>query len=88
MLIEVAYFAQAAVGTGVQRERLEADDLTALLAAITHRHGDAVVDLICDKDGALVPWVLMDINGTLVRELDHPISEGDRVRFISPISGG
>lgn len=88
MLIDVAYFAQAAAATGTSEESFEADELGGLLREIAARHGDAITELICDGSGTLVPWVLVDINGTLVRDQSHALAKGDRVRFISPISGG
>ena len=65
MLINVSYFAQAAASIGVDREEIEAEDLRTLVRAIHDRHGGAAVGQICDEHGALVPWVLVDVDGKL-----------------------
>lgn len=88
MLITVSYFAQAAVATGCSEEAFEAPTLGALLNKIQERHGDRVHELICDADGNLVPWILVDLNGEAIRSAEQNLKEGDHVRFLSPISGG
>jgi molybdopterin converting factor small subunit len=88
MLIDVSYFAQAALATGCTSEQLEASTLDELLRAVHVRHGSAIDDLICDVHGTLVPWIVIDLNGAAVRSSGQSLANGDRVRFLSPISGG
>ena len=88
MLINVSYFAQAAAAIGIDCEEIEADDLRTLVRAIHERHADAAVGQVCDEHGALVPWVLVDVDGQLVKDPAHRLQADARVRFLSPISGG
>lgn len=88
MLINVTYFAQAAQAVGHTEETFEAENVQDLVEAVHHRHGAAVRQLICDESGAVVPWVMIDVNGRIERDPEHRLSDGDRVRFIAPISGG
>ncbi len=88
MLIHVSYFAQAAAALGIETETIEARDLASLVKAIHHAHGDAAVGQICDEQGVLVPWVMVDVDGVMVRDPAHVLDSTCRVRFLSPISGG
>ena len=88
MLITVNYFAQAAESVGLHEETFEADDVRSLVAAVHERHGERVERIICDAEGAVVPWVMVDVGGRVERDPDHRLADGDRVRFIAPISGG
>ena len=88
MLINVSYFAQAADAVGRAEDTFEADTIRSLVAAVHDRHGACVRQLVCDESGDVVPWVMIDVNGRIERDPDHPLEDGDRVRFIAPISGG
>ena len=88
MLIDVSYFAQAAVATGCSSEQFDVENLGELLQEIHARHGSSIDQLICNAEGTVVPWILIDLNGEAIRTKDHALHEGDHVRFLSPISGG
>jgi len=88
MSIEVTYFAQAAHLIGTEQESFEAVDLRSLLKAVHARNGTGVESMICSSEGDPVPWLLIDVNGRLVRDPDLVLSPDSQVRLISPISGG
>ncbi len=88
MLINVTYFAQAAAALGIDSESFEATDLAALVKSIHEAHGDAAVGQICDETGTLVSWVMVDVDGIMVRDATHAFDAPCSVRFLSPISGG
>jgi molybdopterin converting factor small subunit len=88
MSIRVTYFAQAARLIGRDTEMYEAVDLKSLLKGVYQRNGSNVENLICSSDGEPVPWILIDVDGELVRDQHLALSPGTHVRFISPISGG
>ena len=87
-MIDVEYFAQAAERTGTNAEQFEAASLGELVRAILHRHGEVMVDLLCDPEGTLLPWMIVDVNGSVRRSMEDALEAGDRVRFIAPVSGG
>ena len=88
MSIKVTYFAQAARLIGCDTEIFEASDLQTLMKSVHQRHGINVEKLICNPDGEPVPWILIDVDGKLIRDQNFKLSNGAHVRFISPISGG
>ena len=88
MSVTVTYFAQAARLIGHDTEHFEATDLMTLLKAVHERNGSGVENLICSSEGVPVPWILIDVDGELIRDRNPVLPAGAHVRFISPISGG
>ena len=70
MLIDVSYFAQAAVATGCSSEQFDVENLGELLQEIHARHGSSIDQLICNAEGTVVPWILIDLNGE-AEECEH-----------------
>ena len=67
MLITVNYFAQASNpwdSVGIRGGRRP-----TLVAAVHERHGRR--SNICDAEGAVVPWVVVDVGGRVERDPDH-----------------
>ncbi|AYJ49330.1 MoaD/ThiS family protein [Rhodococcus sp. P1Y] len=80
-MVEVRYFAGAADASGCEKEMFDlprGSDLSALKAAVLHRHGDAVVDVL--RVSAFL------VGENLTR--DPSTTLGDRVDILPPFAGG
>jgi molybdopterin converting factor small subunit len=88
MSIQVHYFAQAAESLGKSEESFDVDSIVSLFQEIATRHGHNATTVVCTPNGEAAPWILLDVNGTLVQQRTATLNDGDVVRLISPISGG
>ncbi|WP_072807365.1 MoaD/ThiS family protein [Rhodococcoides yunnanense] len=80
-VVEVRYFAGAADASGCTAETFdlqEGSDLAALKAAVLHRHGDALEDVL--RVSAFL------VGENLTRDLSATF--GDRVDILPPFAGG
>ena len=90
--IEVQYTATLAEKIGVVKESYDSADcnrLDSLLQAMDVRHGDRLQGAVFATGQTLLPSVLIAINETQAEiNPDRQIHSGDKVLFLSPISGG
>ena len=90
MKVTVEYAAQVKRATGVASEDLELPDdcsLTELARTVAETHGTEVARVLLD-DGGLHKSILIFVDDEQVRDGDTKLSDGHRVTFLSPISGG
>jgi molybdopterin converting factor small subunit len=89
MQIQVQYWNQLRAARGISNESVELQDSSTLSDLLTQvgQRSD-VGELLLDEQGNLRPWILVDHCGTMVRDLDTELSDGDEIRLLSHISGG
>lgn len=91
MNIKVEYTAQLRAASDTTEESYEFESETSfgqLLRAIQDRHGEPLVAMLMDDESQLHRWILADRSGSLVRESQTALEDGDTIRLMSPISGG
>ena len=88
MSVTVTYFAQAARLIGHDTEHFEATDLMTLLKAVHERNGSHVENLICTSDGKPVPWILIDVDGELIRDRNPELPAGAHETDLRPNAAG
>lgn len=90
MKITVEYAAQVKRATGVADEVLDVPDdvsLCKLGQIVADKHGEATQRVLM-QDGSIHPSILVFINDQQARDTNQQLSDGQRVTFLSPISGG
>jgi len=90
MRIEIEYTAQLADAAGATGQTLtlpEGATLADLCRTLADAHGDALANTLGNA-GTPHPWILTAVNDKATRDATHPLRDGDRVSFLSPISGG
>lgn len=89
MQIRVHYWNQLRAASGISNESIELQESSTLSDLLTQvgQRSD-VGELLLDEHGNLRPWILIDLCGTMVRDLDTELSDGDEIRLLSHISGG
>ena len=78
-VVTLRYFAAAREAAGIGRETVAGDDVAAVLAEATSRHGAGFAGVL----GTCKVWV----NGEPA-DLGSPLGEGDEVAVLPPVSGG
>ena len=85
MKITVEYFAQLRTTAEIDREQFvlpEGATVHDLVAAIRSRHHG-----LLGESEAIPGWVTIVVREQAITP-DHPLADGDVVRFLAPISGG
>lgn len=89
MKIRVRYWNQLKSARGVSDESLQMDD-GSTLHDLLQRVGEPAEmrQMLFDSDGGLLPWILVDCAGTMVRDTSVQLSDGLEVNLLTHISGG
>lgn len=85
MKITVEYFAQLRTTAKIDREQFvlpEGATVHDLVAAICSQHHGLI-----GESGEMPGWVTIVLGEQAITP-DHPLADGDVVRFLAPISGG
>ena len=93
MRIEILYFAEFKEITNKAREGIELNEGTVkeLAKQLVTKYPDAKRLLMDDDDHGLKPTISLAINEELMKKEDFSelaLSNGDKVAFLLPISGG
>lgn len=90
MRIEIEFTAQLADAAGATSQSVDLPEdatLADLCRTLADAHADALANAL-DDAGTPHPWILTAVNDKATRDAAHPLRDGDRVSFLSPISGG
>lgn len=90
MKVTVEYAAQVKRATGVACEDLELPDdcsLQELARTVAETHGAEAARALLDN-GVLHRSILVFVDDEQVRDAQTKLNDGQRVTFLSPISGG
>ncbi|MCS7094575.1 MAG: MoaD/ThiS family protein [Thaumarchaeota archaeon] len=90
MRVRTLYFARLKELTGRESEELEVPDGSLCIDVVRELvrvHGSRMSAYVLDDNGNLRKSFALAINGRKVG-LDEPVSDGDTVVIIPPISGG
>jgi molybdopterin converting factor small subunit len=92
MSVQVAYMSQVKSALNLAAEEIDLPTpctVHDLLAQLVRRHGQPLARLLCDADGRLQPTVLICLGDRQVRLGDPtPVTDGDQVTLLAPMSGG
>lgn len=89
--VTVEYAAQVKRATGIASETIKLDpdnSIQQLAASIVEKHGDEARRVLLDSGGILQPSILIFVDDEQVRDPSTKLANGQRVTFLSPISGG
>ena len=89
MQIHVHYWNQLRQARGVNDESVHLESGATLLDLLNQLGESKELQAwLFDETGQVVPWILIDRGGEMVRDVGLPLSEGDQVRLSTHISGG
>ena len=91
MQVTVEFSAQLRVAAGASAEEIELAEgatLGDLVQRLGDVHGEPLRHLLMDDAGQLHPWLIADCNGAMRNGSTESLRDGDRIRLLSPISGG
>ena len=91
MKVTVEYAAQVKKATGKGGEDVELPDgssLQELVHTIATQYSDEVSRVLLNETGQLHPSILVFVDDEQLRDSDALLADGQRVTFLSPISGG
>ena len=92
MQVHVEFAAQLRDVAGASRQTLTVSDecanVGALLKQLAEEHGDDLRKILMDENGQMSHWILVDLEGVMIRDQTTPLSDGNTLRLLSPISGG
>jgi len=90
MRIRVSYYGQSRQVTGVEREQLDVEDHSTVLAVskvLADKHGVGLSNLLLSEDGTLRKSVLLPVNDE-VTDPETVLNENDELSIYPAVSGG
>ena len=92
MQITVQYEAQIRRAAGIRSEIVDVpdgSDVGACVRSVAEAHDDPLRNLLLTSEENVQPSVLLFVNDSQVLSDDEsPLSDGDTLTFMTPISGG
>ena len=92
MQITVQYETQVRLAAGVRSETVDVpdgSDVSTCVRSVAQIHGESLRNLLLTSEQYVQPSVLLFVNDSQVLSNDDsPLSDGDTLTFMTPISGG
>lgn len=86
--MSVKLFSILKVITGKNELEMEVGSVKEIYDTLIEKYGDVMRKSLMDQKGRILDFLQIFINGTVSKNLDAPLRDGDEVEIIPPVEGG